>query len=260
MTRCYEPYCSIHILESCKSDRQMRYIYEYIDFMKENGVKFDKTSEDKELFEKLQKEEGTERAITRQYTEPLHQGAIETSETVELCSLSEPYVAHVSHATGNNEWYTPPEYIIAARAVMGSITVDPASSDIANETVQADLWFTKEDDGLKQEWTGNVWMNPPYAQPLVTQFCDLFVEKFKSKEITQGCVLVNNATETVFLQNMLQHCTSICLIKGRVVFLDSEGQPRGAPLQGQIMLYFGANWVSFESIFSKFGVVFHAKR
>jgi len=102
-------------------------------------------------------------------------------------------------------------------------------------------------------------MNPPYSQPLIKEFCDLFVEKFKSGEIEQGCVFVNNATETVFFQNMLEHCQAVCFIKGRVRFLDEEGNP-GHPLQGQMALYFGGNYISFESIFSNFGVVLHAKR
>lgn len=34
-------------------------------------------------------------------------------------------------------------------------------------------YFTKEVDGLQQEWYGNVWMNPPYSKPTpwVEKFC-----------------------------------------------------------------------------------------
>jgi hypothetical protein len=74
---------------------------------------------------------------------------------------------HVSQATGENEWYTPPEIIEVARQVMGEIDCDPASSEKANEIVRAKQFFSIEDDGLKQKWIGNIWMNPPYAQPLV---------------------------------------------------------------------------------------------
>ncbi len=79
---------------------------------------------------------------------------------------------------------------------MGSIDCDPASAEIANRTVKATVYFTKEQDGLKQKWNGNVWMNPPYAQPLMSQFAAAVAAKFAGGEIKQACVLVNNATET----------------------------------------------------------------
>jgi ParB-like chromosome segregation protein Spo0J len=101
--------------------------------------------------------------------------------------------AHVAQNSGNNEWYTPAPFIEAARAVLGGFDLDPASSEIANRTVKAEQIFTAEDDGLKQDWPiGSIWMNPPYAQPLMGQFATKFAEEIRRG--SEGIVLVNNAT------------------------------------------------------------------
>lgn len=162
--------------------------------------------------------------------------------------------AHVSYNSGENEWYTPPEFIAAAKKAMGGIDTDPASSPIANRAVGATRFFTSEEDGLKQEWGGKVWMNPPYAQPLCRQFCEAVSDKFDAKEIEQAIVLVNNATETTFFQRMLASASAACFPKGRVAFLDPKGNP-GAPLQGQAILYFGEKPEAFKKAFGNFGVV-----
>lgn len=164
---------------------------------------------------------------------------------------------HVSHNSGNNEWYTPSIYVEAARMVMGSIDVDPASSQKANETVKATKYHTTNEDGRGQPWIGNVWMNPPYAQPLISEFCDLLVKKYREGEVKQACVLVNNATETMFYQGMLNTCEAVCFIKGRVKFVDEQGNESGAPLQGQTILYFGPHVTDFGMMFQPFGVILY---
>lgn len=167
--------------------------------------------------------------------------------------------AHVKYASGEYEWYTPIEYIQAARAVMGGIDCDPASSDKANEVVGAGRYFTIKDDGRQQAWGERVWMNPPYSQPLVSDFCMGLVEKYRCGEVKQACVLINNATETSFFQILLGVASAVCFVKGRIRFTDPQGKP-GAPLQGQVVLYLGARIDTFASAFSQFGGILYGKR
>ena len=64
-------------------------------------------------------------------------------------------------ASGEQEWWTPAELVEAARDVLGVIELDPASCAGAQATVRARRFHTLEDDGLAQEWSGAVWLNPP---------------------------------------------------------------------------------------------------
>lgn len=168
---------------------------------------------------------------------------------------------HVAHNSGENEWYTPRDYIVAAREVMGSIDCDPASSPVANKLVEAKVFYTKESDGLTKKWPGNVWMNPPYAQPLISKFSEKITEQVQDGTTNQACVLVNNATETEWFQRMLSNAAAVCFLKGRVKFLDPSGNATGAPLQGQAILYFGERENTFCSVFTRHGTVLvHARQ
>lgn len=181
----------------------------------------------------------------------------ELTQAVMLQAAKSP---HVAHNSGNNEWYTPPEFIEAARAVMGGIDVDPASSETANGIVGAASYFTAEDDGLAKEWQGRVWMNPPYAGELIGKFTAKLCQHFNAGEVTEAIVLVNNATETGWFQEMAALASAICFPKGRIKYLDVAGNPAGAPLQGQALIYLGRREDKFAAEFERFGWLSEPRR
>ena len=143
---------------------------------------------------------------------------------------------HVAYNSGNNEWYTPKEIIETARDMMGSIDIDPASSEVANKVVKAECFYTVENDGLSKKWFGNVWLNPPYASDLIGKFADKLVSEFEN--YSQAVVLVNNATETEWFNKIIGIGSAVCFPRGRVKFYKLDGST-GAPLQGQAIIYIG---------------------
>lgn len=64
----------------------------------------------------------------------------------------------------DDEFYTPAHWITAARDSMnGRIDLDPASCAMANLYIKATKYYDKYENGLNQEWQGNVWCNPPFS-------------------------------------------------------------------------------------------------
>lgn len=162
---------------------------------------------------------------------------------------------HVTQNTGHIEWYTPPEYIEAARLCMSEITLDPASCEFANRTVQAEHFFSLGDDGLQQSWFGRVWLNPPYADGMIGPFAQKFIDEWDAERIIEAILLVNNATETAWFQLLLTRASRLCLPKGRIKFLNEQGKPENSPTQGQAILYFGESPYEFQQCFRRFGPI-----
>jgi hypothetical protein len=179
---------------------------------------------------------------------------------------------HVTRNSGNNEWYTPAGILNAAKATFTDddccffdcpegvcdcppITTDPASSAVAQRNVGAKTFYTVTDDGLQQPWLGNVWLNPPYSSDLVGRFIDKLLAEHSAGRVRQACVLVNNATETQWAQRLLERAAAVCFLRGRVRYLDADGNPANTPLQGQMVGYLGGQPRQFTESFHHLGLV-----
>jgi len=160
---------------------------------------------------------------------------------------------HVSHNSGDYEWYSPPEIVEAARDVLGVIDLDPASSDVANTLVQASAIYTADTNGLEQPWRGRVYMNPPYRQPDIEQFCEKFAAHATAGEI-QGIVLVNNATETDWFRMLAGVAVAFCFPWKRWSCWQPDRET-STPLQGQVIVYSGPDRDAFARRFDAIGLV-----
>jgi ParB family chromosome partitioning protein len=161
---------------------------------------------------------------------------------------------HRAQGTGVNEWYTPAEYLDCVRKVLRIINLDPATSEKANEVVQAEQIYTIDDSGLEKEWGGKVWLNPPYSQPLISEFAEKMASEFELGNIEEAIMLTHNYTDTKWFQRLAHACTAICFTRGRIGFLSPSGE-KAAPTQGQAFFYFGDSHEWFAAVFCNVGFV-----
>lgn len=156
--------------------------------------------------------------------------------------------------TGDEESYTPSEFIESARLVMKEITTDPASNDMAQETVKAGTYYTASDDGLSKHWTGQVWMNPPYTALVINKFLEKLVDHYMAGDVTEAIVLTNNNTDTSWFHKTAKESSAFCFTAGRINFIKRDGS-KSSPTNGQMFFYLGDNTEAFKREFSKHGLV-----
>ena len=108
----------------------------------------------------------------------------------------------------SNEWYTPPEIFTKLKV---DFDLDVASPKEKIPWLPTEYWFSKDDDGLKKDWFGFVWCNPPYGKET-----GVWLEKFIN--YGNGIALVNARTDTCWFHNYATKADILCFVKGRISF------------------------------------------
>lgn len=121
--------------------------------------------------------------------------------------------AHQAATMRTDEWLTPPEILHA----LGTFDLDPCAP-INRPWNMAAQHFTIIDNGLLKQWTGRIWMNPPYGNQ---------TEKWMQKLSSQGngISLIFARTETkIFFPYVWELADSIFFFKKRLHFCTIDGK------------------------------------
>lgn len=129
-----------------------------------------------------------------------------------------------------DEWYTP-RWIIEE---LGPFDLDPCSPAVKPYEI-APVSYTKEDDGLAQEWPDGavVWMNPPYSRALLRAFCE------KMARHGDGIALLKNQQDNLLWQEVIfPSARSMIFMRHRVRFFRPDGTT-GSPFFGSCLVAWG---------------------
>jgi len=190
--------------------------------------------------------------------EALASGEIKTSTAEQIARLPEEAqrsrVAAI-FSSKSVEWYTPAEYVDAAREVMGKIDLDPGSCEEANKTVKAAKIYTEETDGLAEgnKWKGRLWLNPPYGR-LAGQFVSRLMREVEAENVKEFCILLNSySSDTQWWQPLWDYTLSFP--SKRINFTSGESETESGSTHGSAIIYMGPNRDKFIEVFSRFGVI-----
>lgn len=133
---------------------------------------------------------------------------------------------HFSSAT--DEWPTPTEFFNKCSEEFGPFTLDPCCT---KESAKAPKFYTKETDGLAQDWGIEVvWMNPPYGRTIG----DWMRKAYSASQYGAKVVcLVPARTDTAWWHDYAMKGT-IRFIRGRLRFGDAKAN---APFPSALVVF-----------------------
>lgn len=106
--------------------------------------------------------------------------------------------ANARHSHASVEHYTPKPIVEAARYALGAIDLDPASCKLAQETVQASVFYRLPNNGRELPWYGRVFCNPPMPAAL-------WWSRAMAEREVRGCSVVFVGFSVELLQTAQSH-------------------------------------------------------
>ena len=110
------------------------------------------------------------------------------------------------------DWATPHAVFDIINLKFGPFTLDPCASA---ENAKCERYFTPDDDGLAQTWTGRVFMNPPYGRELPRWMAKAWDASQSTAELV--VCLIPARTDTRFWHEYAMR-GEIVFLRGRLKF------------------------------------------
>nr|UWF92264.1 MAG: DNA N-6-adenine-methyltransferase [Bacteriophage sp.] len=135
----------------------------------------------------------------------------------------------VFYSSKTDMWATPQDFFDALDAEF-HFTLDACA---VKENAKCAAYYTPEQNGLDQPWTGQVWCNPPYGRNV-----GQWVKKAHDTASGGGCVvmLLPARTDTRWFHDYIYGKTEVRFIKGRLKF---GGCQNAAPFPSMVVIFGG---------------------
>lgn len=137
---------------------------------------------------------------------------------------------HFSSASG--DWATPQDFFDKLNEEF-HFTLDPCADDLNHK---CEKYYTKEQDGLKQDWSEEtVFCNPPYGRGVGEWVKKCFTEVY-SEKCKCAVMLLPARTDTRWFHDYIYNKAEVRFVKGRLKFGD-QSQP--APFPSMVIIFRG---------------------
>lgn len=144
-------------------------------------------------------------------------------------------------STGKDDWETPKDFYEKLDDEF-HFTLDPCCT---HESAKCERHYTKDDDGLSKDWSGEiVFCNPPYSKKGNQ---DAWVKKCYTESLkpnTTVVALLPARTDTNRFHDYILGKAEIRFIRGRLVFevdgkplIGKNGKPSPAPFPSMICIW-----------------------
>lgn len=132
--------------------------------------------------------------------------------------------------TSNTDMWATPQWLFDKLNEEFNFDLDPCATA---ENAKCEKYFTKEDDGLMQDWGGHsVFCNPPYGREISRWVKKCYEESLKPD--TTVVLLIFSRTDTAYFHDYIYHKAELRFIRGRLHFNDEKN---AAPFPSMLVIY-----------------------
>lgn len=133
-------------------------------------------------------------------------------------------------SSNTDQWATPPKLFAELDDEFG-FTLDACASEWNHKV---DNYFDEEMNALVQDWTGVVWMNPPYGRTI-----GQWMKKAYESSLSGATVvcLIPSRTDTKWWHDYAMK-GEVRFIRGRIKFIDQDNNSlNSAPFPSAIVIF-----------------------
>jgi len=137
----------------------------------------------------------------------------------------------------NKEELETPDWLFADLDAEFAFNLDPCASDLNHK---CDIYFTKAEDGLKQDWGGRrAFVNPPYGRNIEKWVAKALLEALRGTTVV---LLLPSRTGTRWWHDLIWDREKKCprpwaevrFLKGRLTF---KGEPAPAKFDSVVVVF-----------------------